>query len=110
MRLGQLLRRYWPEIILFVASALPWLSLLALGALWLWQSGHVWVWAVAAAVLGLLTLPLSRFVRPRAHKEARPALGDLAEASRNWDAIEQEAWTEGLSIAAATRASAFTQI
>src|SRR5260370_11211047 len=110
MRLGQLLRRYWPEIILFVASALPWLSLLALGARWRWQSGHVWVWAVAAAVLGLLTWPLSRFVRRRANEEARLALGDLAEPSRNWNAIEQEAWTEVLAIADATAPFAFTEI
>jgi hypothetical protein len=37
-----------------MAVALPWLSLFALGIIWLWQGGHVWVWAIAAAVLGLL--------------------------------------------------------
>src|SRR6266436_2511486 len=110
MRFGTLLRRYWPEIILFLAAALPWLSLLALGALWLWQSGHVWVWAVAAAVLSLMTWPLSRFVRRRANEEARLALGDLAEPSRNWNAIEREAWTEVLAIADATAPFAFTEI
>ncbi len=110
MRFGTLLRRYWPEIILFLAAALPWLSLLALGALWLWQSGHVWVWAVAAAVLSLMTWPLSRFVRRRANEEARLALGDLAEPSRNWNAIEQEAWTDVLAIADATAPFAFTEI
>jgi uncharacterized protein len=110
MRFGKPLRRYWPEIILFVAAALPWLSLLALGALWLWQRGHVWIWAVAAAVLGLLTWPLSTFVRRRANAEARLALGDLAEPSRNWNAVEQEAWTEVLAIADATTPFAFTEI
>jgi len=110
MRFGKPLRRYWPEIILFLAAALPWLSLVALGALWLWQSGHVWVWAIAAAVLGLMTWPLSRFVRRRANEEARFALGDLAEPSRNWNAIEQEAWTEVLAIADATAPFAFTEI
>src|SRR5258706_7373784 len=110
MRFGKPLRRYWPEIILFLAAALPWLCLLALGALWLWQSGHVWVWAVAAAVLGLLTWPLSRFVRRRANEEARLALGDLAEPSRDWDGIEQGAWTEVLAIADGTAPVAFTEI
>src|SRR5215467_3832466 len=110
MRFGKPLWRYWPEIILFLAAALPWLSLLALGALWLWQSGHVWVWAVAAAVLGLLTWPVSRFVRRRADAEARLALGDLAEPSRSWNAVEQEAWTDVLAVADATAPFAFTEI
>jgi hypothetical protein len=49
MRFGQMLRRYWPETLLFMAVALPRLSLFALGFLWLWQGGHVWVWVIAAA-------------------------------------------------------------
>jgi hypothetical protein len=32
MTFGHLLRRYWPEVLLFLAVALPWLSLLARGA------------------------------------------------------------------------------
>jgi len=110
MRSIKPLQRYWPEITLFVAVALPWLSLLALGAVWLWQGGHVWVWAIAAAVLGLLAWPLSRFVHRRANEEARLALGDLAEPSRNWNAVEQEAWTEVLAIADAATPFAFTEI
>jgi hypothetical protein len=42
MRFGRWLRRYWPETLLFLAVALPWLSLFALGLVWLWQGGHVW--------------------------------------------------------------------
>jgi predicted GTPase len=110
MRFDKPLRRYWPEIILFLAAALPWLSLLALGALWLWQSGHVWVWAIAAAVLGLLTWPLARFVRRRANEEARLALGDLAEPSRSWNVVEQAAWTDVLAMADATAPFAFTEV
>jgi hypothetical protein len=68
----------------------------------LWQSGNVWIWAVAAGVLGLLTWPLSRLVRNRGDEEAWLALGDLAEPSRSWNAIEREAWTEVLAIADAT--------
>src|SRR5664279_6426496 len=41
MTFGEPLRRYWwPEILLFVAVALPWLSLLVLGVVWLWQGGQ----------------------------------------------------------------------
>jgi len=54
--------------------ALPWLSLLVLGIVWLWQGGHVAIWAIGAAALGLLAWPLSRFVRQRANEEARLAL------------------------------------
>src|SRR5215471_17660257 len=110
MRLGRPLRRYWPEMALSLAVALPWLCLAALGAVWLWQSGHVRVFAIAAGVLGLLTWPLSRLVRRRANEEARLALGDLAEPSRNWNAVEQEAWTDVLAIADATAPFAFTEI
>jgi hypothetical protein len=78
MRFGRWLRRYWPETLLFMAVALPWLSLFALGLVWLWQGGRVWVWALAAAALGLLAWPLSVSVRRRANEEARLALGDLA--------------------------------
>jgi uncharacterized protein len=110
MGLGEPFRRYWPEIILFLAAALPWLSLVVLGALWLWQSGHVWVWAIAAAVLGLATWPLARFVRRRANEEARLALGDLAEPSRGWNVVEREAWTDVLAMADATAPFAFTEV
>jgi uncharacterized protein len=78
MRFGQPLRYYWPEALLFLAVALPWLSLFALGLTWLWQGGHVWVWAIGAATLGLLAWPLSNYVHQRANEEARVALGDLS--------------------------------
>ena len=45
MSMGRSLRRFWPELLLFLAVALPWLSLLALGMVWLWQGGRVWMWA-----------------------------------------------------------------
>jgi uncharacterized protein len=110
MRRGRPLWHYWPEVLLSAAVALPWLSLLALGAVWLWQGGHVWVWAIAAGVLGLLTWPLSRLVRHRANEEARLALGDLAEPSRSWHVVEREAWTDVLAMADATAPFAFTDI
>ena len=110
MKFGKLLRRYWAEMLLFLAVALPCLSLLALGTLWLWEGGYVWVWAIAAAVLGLLAWPLSRFVHRRANEEARLALGDVAEASRDWNVVEREAWTEVLAIADATPPFAFTEM
>ena len=110
MRFRQWLRRYWPETLLFMAVALPWLSLFALGLVWLWQGGHVWVWAIAAAALGLLAWPLSISVKRRANEEARLALGDLAAPSRGWNAVEQDAWTEVLAFADATAPFSFTEM
>jgi predicted GTPase len=110
MSSGEPLRRYWPEMLLSLAVALPWLSLLALGIVWLWQGGHVWVWAIAAAILGLLAWPLSRSVQRRANEKARFALGDLAEPSRGWNVVEREAWEEVLAIADATAPFSFTEL
>ena len=110
MRFGQWLRSYWPETLLFMAVALPWLSLFALGLVWLWEGGHVWVWPVAAAALGLLAWPLSITVNRRANEEARLVLGDLAEPSRGWNTAEQEAWAEVLQIADATAPFSFIEM
>jgi hypothetical protein len=110
MRFGKSLRRYWPETLLILAVTLPWLSLLALGIVWLWQSGHVWIWAIAAAALGLLAWPLARRVRRRANAKARVALGDRAEPSRAWNVREREAWSDVLAIAEATAPFSFTEI
>jgi len=79
MRLGEFLRRYWPEVLLVVAVVVLSLSQIALGVVWLCQGEHVWRWAIAAAALSLLVWPLSRIVRGRANKEARVVLGDIAE-------------------------------
>jgi uncharacterized protein len=110
MRLSQWLRRNWPETLLFTAVALPWLSLFALGFVWLWQGGRVWAWAIAAAALGLLAWPLSISVKRRANEEARLALGDLAAPSRGWNVVERDAWVEVLAIADATAPFSFTEM
>jgi uncharacterized protein len=110
MRLGRWLRRNWPETLLFMAVALPWLSLFALGLVWLWQGGRVWAWAIAAAALGLLAWPLSISVKRRANEEARLALGDLAAPSRAWNVVERDAWVEVLATADATAPFSFTEM
>jgi hypothetical protein len=110
MRAGSLIRRYWPETLLIALVTLPWLSLLALGLVWLWQGGRVAIWALSAAALGLLAWPVSRTVRRRADEEARRALGEVAEPSRTWNTAERDAWTEVLAIADATPPFSFTEI
>ena len=102
MRLGTTLRWRWPEALLIAAVTLPWLALLALGTLWLWQHRLVWVWAILAAGLALLAWPLTRLVRRRHNAEMRAALGDRAGPSRAWNTHEREAWPTVLAIADAT--------
>ena len=55
-----------------------WLSLLVLGIVWLWQGGHVWIWALAAGSIGLLSWPLWHSVKRRSKQGAcdlvRPAV------------------------------------
>jgi hypothetical protein len=71
MTLVRSLRRHWQEAALTLVLALPWMALLMLGIVWLWQGGHVLAWALASAVLGLLAWPLRRAVKRRADAEAR---------------------------------------
>ncbi len=104
------LLRYWREALLVLLVALPWLSLLGLGILWLWQGGHIWIWALAAAAIGLLSWPLWHSAKRRSKEDARKALGDLAEPSRGWNAAEREAWSLVLGIADDTAALNFLEI
>jgi len=110
MRLADRLPRYWREGLLALLVTLPWLSLLVLGIVWLWQGGRVWIWALAAAALGLVSWPLWHAVQRRSKEEARIALGDLAEPSRDWKAAERDAWSLVLSIADDTAPLNFLEI
>ncbi|HMA73406.1 MAG TPA: GTPase [Xanthobacteraceae bacterium] len=107
---GGTFRRYWRETLLFLAVALPWLSLLLLGSIWLWQHGYIWVWSLAAAALGLLAWPLSKSIQRRAKRDARIELADLAEPSRSWNAVERDAWSAVLEIADTAAPLTFTEL
>jgi len=111
MRLGTTsLRRRWPEALLITTVTLPWLALLALGTLWLWQRGYVWVWAILAAAFGLLAWPLTRLVRRRNNTEMRAALGERTEPSTAWNTGEREAWSGVQAIADATAPLSFIDV
>lgn len=99
-------RRHIPEFGLALLLALPWLSLFGLGLLWLWQNGRVLEWALAAAALGLLSIPLRLLARRRA--EARMAgllAGDYPKAG--WNTEESEAWAKVVRFAGQTPALDF---
>lgn len=108
MALPTVVRRYWREGLLAVVLALPWMSLLVFGGIWLWQGGHVLAWAAAALTLGLLAWPLRIVVRRRALAEARLRLGTTAHSSQGWNAAERLAWEKVLAIANATAPLSFT--
>ena len=101
---------YWREALLVLLVTLPWLSLIVLGIVWLWQGGHVWIWALAAAAIGLLSWPLWYSVKRRSTEDARIALGDLAQPSREWHVAERDAWTLVLAIADETAPLSFTEL
>jgi len=99
-------RRHFPEFLLALLLALPWFSLFALGLLWLWQNGRVLEWALAAAALSLLGIPLRVLARRRA--EARMAnllAGDYPQGG--WNTEESEAWAKVVRLAAETPALDF---
>src|SRR4051812_37488912 len=110
MKARESFRRYWPEALLSAALALPWLVLLPLGMIWLWQGGYVLIWALAAAVLGLVAWPVGILVRRRANAEARMALREMAEPSPGWNVIEQAAWTDVQALADTTPPFTFTEL
>lgn len=117
MNFRKALRRYWPETLLVLAVAFPWLSLLALGGIWLWQNGHTWAWAIAAATSGLLAWALFWLVRRRraAREQEAPAplgeyLGETAEPSPDWGTREREIWPHVVALANSTPPFSLTDI
>ncbi|MCM0022273.1 MAG: 50S ribosome-binding GTPase [Tagaea sp.] len=57
-----LLRAFWRETILVALLVLPWLVLLPLGVLWLWEHGAALWWLLGSAVLGIAAFGLRRAI------------------------------------------------
>ncbi|MCW8087976.1 hypothetical protein [Sabulicella glaciei] len=89
MRIGlrRYLRRYWREALLGFCLAAPWLSLMVLGGLWLWEAGRVVWWAVGAALFALAAWPLRVAVRRRAIARVT----QVAASRRGFDPTEDTA-------------------
>lgn len=94
-------RRHGLEIALAVLLALPWLSVFGLGFLWLWQNGRVLEWALAAALLGLVTWPLRILARRRAKARLAELLAGDDFPESGWNAEEAEAWVKVIRFAEA---------
>ncbi len=96
------LRRYWLELTLATLLALPWLSLFGLGFLWLWQNGRVLEWALVAAALGILGVPLRILVRRRAERRVAEMRAADSFPEEGWNTEENEAWAKVLAFATRT--------
>ncbi len=84
--------------------ALPFLLLLPLGLLWLWQEGWLLWWMLAAAALALLGYLPALWVRRRTgknHGESSPdAEAAVSQPGKDWSPRDLDAWKEVQSVAA----------
>lgn len=83
---------YLRAAMIIIALALPLLSLILLGSLWLWQNGYVIYWAIAACSITLIAYAVERWVLRDAVTSAPKGVSLEAEANPNWSARETEAW------------------
>jgi predicted GTPase len=92
MKLRHTIARYWREAVLVVIIVLPWLALLPLGLLWLWQHAAAIWWLAGAALLGVAAFAL-RLSIVRSAKAEAAAMAELAlPASPEWGLPEKAAW------------------
>jgi predicted GTPase len=94
-----ILWRHWREATLAALLALPWLSLLVLGGVWLWQNEAGLVWGLAIAVLGLCAWPIYRSLGRETPEEALIEVAALAQATQGWDKSATEAFAAVRAIA-----------
>ena len=80
-----LVKRYWPEAILAAALALPWISLIGLGLVWLWQQNALLPWTIGAAVLGLAAIPLLPARGRETPAAAKEAVAAMVPDAPDWD-------------------------
>lgn len=83
---------YLRAAMLIIALALPLISLVLLGSLWLWQNGYVLYWAIAACVVTLSAYAIERWILRDAVKRAPPPEDPQDAADPLWNARENAAW------------------
>jgi len=101
---GDLLRRLWAFLLSLSLLALPFLLLVPLGILWLWQEGWLLWWLVLAAVLALAGYVPTLWWHRRQRARLQAAGGDdqtpASEPGAEWSPRDLEAWEEVRQIAA----------
>jgi uncharacterized protein len=102
--LPELLRRWWTMFLGASLLTLPFLLLLPLGLVWLWQEGWLLWWMLAAAVLALLGYLPALWLRRRTgkdHGESSPdAEAAVSQPGKDWSPRDLDAWKEVQSVAA----------
>jgi len=89
---------YLRAAMLVIALALPLISLVLLGSLWLWQHGYVLYWAIAACVVTLSSYAIERWILRDAVKRSRPPVDPQDAPDPLWNARETAAWAAVLHI------------
>jgi uncharacterized protein len=89
---------YLRAAMLIIALALPLVSLILLGSLWLWQHGYVLYWAIAACTVTLSAYAIERWILRDAVKKVRPPPDPQDAADPLWNARETAAWEAVLHI------------
>jgi uncharacterized protein len=83
-----LLRAFWRETILVALLVLPWLVLLPLGVLWLWEHGAVLWWLLGSTVLGVAAFGLRRAILRASKPQAEPAPMGAPKDDAAWAVVE----------------------
>ena len=103
------IRRYWREAALVTVILLPWLALLPLGFLWLWQNSVANWWFLGAAMLGVAAFALRLSIAKTAKIEAEAMAERASPASPEWGLREKEAWRLVEQIGRETEPLSFTE-
>jgi predicted GTPase len=109
VRLWESVRLWWREIVRAIALVLPFLVLLPLGFLWLWEQGAVLWWFLGAACLGLV-VTLLFLPRRRTAPTPAPLPASDRPLPAGWGEREREAWAKVLAIADATPPLAYSEV
>lgn len=83
---------YLRTAMLIIALALPLLSLILLGSLWLWQNGYVVYWAIAACLVVVSVYAMERWLLRQTVAEAKAATDPTEEPDPAWTGREAAAW------------------
>ena len=83
---------YLRAAMLIIALALPLLSLVLLGTIWLWQKGFVVEWAIAACLVTFAAYAVERWLLRDAVASADAASNVTDAADPAWTARETAAW------------------
>jgi uncharacterized protein len=104
-----IIRRYWREAALVTVILLPWLALLPLGFLWLWQNSVANWWFLGAAILGVAAFALRLSIAKTSKIEAEAMADRASPASPEWGLREKEAWRLVERIGRETEPLSFTE-